>query len=191
MNQDIAGGATIQSPPSSQPSGGVTKELADDAKGIGKAAQEKLSAKANEGKEQAGEAARSTATALKSAADQLQQDGSSPEWLTTGFQKAAREIERFASGIEGKDMRAITRDVTQFARSNPLAFLAVAGIAGFAAARVLRAGSDYREDSPTGSGTQSLGIERSPAGTSNGDRSSFNWDSPSSPGAGANLGAGS
>ena len=186
MDQNNAGGGAMGTSSSSPQGGsGVTQELTQDAKGIGKAAQEKLSVKATEGKEQATQAARSTSSALNKAVEQLRQEDGVPDWLTSGIEKAAREIERFAGNLEGKDMQAIGREVTGFARRSPVAFLAAAAVAGFAAARILRAGSDYREDSSAaGQGSaqsigstggrqelSSTGIGEGPAGGS----STFTW----------------
>ena len=49
-------------------------------------------------------------------------------------------MQRFAETIERKDARQLTRDVEQLARDNPGTFLAGCALAGFAAARVLKAG---------------------------------------------------
>lgn len=188
MNQDtMGGGATGASAPQPQ-SSGVKEELRSDAKDIGQAARQRLDSKASEGKEQTTQAARSTSSALGKAAEELRQDEGTPDWLASAFEKSAREIDRFAGSLEGKDMQAIRRDVAGFARRSPVAFLAASAVAGFAAARVLRAGSDYQHHEqadgqagaaqmPYGSGTQ--------AGTgaaASQDRSSFGWaDQSSSP----------
>lgn len=123
--------------------GGVKQELASDAKTIGEAARGKVEEKAAAGKEQATQAARETSSALNTAVDALREKGEAPEWLTKGLDRAAREIDKLAGSFEGKDMRAITSDVTAFARKNPGAFLAASAAIGFVAARFLRAGSDY------------------------------------------------
>ena len=184
MIQDNTGGRAMGSTPSSpQPSpqaGGVKHELADDAKTIGTAAKERVGNKAAEGKERAAQAAHSTSSALDKAVEQLRQDESTPSWLTSSFETASREIDRFASNIEGKDMKAIGGEITAFARRSPVAFLAASAAAGFAAARVLRAGSDYQEhggasgQQPRTASTGAIGDINSRPGASS-DRSSFNW----------------
>lgn len=185
MDQDTMGSGapgTPSSQPQPQPSAtGVKQELASDAKDIGKAARDKLDSKASEGKEQATQAARSTSSALGKAAEQLKQDEGTPDWLAGAFEKTAKEIERFAGSIEGKDMQAIRRDVGDFARRSPLTFLAVSAVAGFAAARVLRAGSDYQEHEQAGGQNSApqmpygSGSQPGMGSSSSQDRSSFAW----------------
>jgi hypothetical protein len=186
MEQDTLGGGATGTASTPQQPAGIKQELASDAKDIGKAAQERLGAKASEGKEQATQAARSTSTALNKAVEQLRQEDGVPDWLTSGIEKAAREIERFAGNLEGKDMQSLGREVTNFARRSPISFLAAAAIAGFAAARILRAGSDYSQEGGSGgqgTGGQSLGTagggqELSSTGIGEGpagDRSTFTW----------------
>lgn len=165
---------------------GVKQELASDAKTLGEAARGKVEEQAAAGKEQATQAARSTSSALNKAVDALRDEGDTPQWLTKGFEKAARELDKLAGDFEGKDMRAIANDVTAFARRNPAAFLAASAAVGFLAARFLRAGSDYGAHqgggyTGTGGSTQGLTGQGSSAYSSYGaddagDRSSFAFD---------------
>lgn len=179
IQDNIGGGAMGSTSPSSQ-SGGIKQELAGDARTIGKAAQDKLGTKANEGKEQATQAARSTSSALNKAAEQMRQDESTPAWLTSTLETASREIDRLAGSLEGKDTKAIGQDITAFARRSPIAFLAAAAVAGFAAARVLRAGSDFQEhgheggEQPGAQHADAPGVVSSASADSS-ERSSFDW----------------
>ena len=161
MEPNTTGGAgTMSATTSSSQTGGVKQELASDAKTIGDAARGKVEEKAAAGKEQATQAARNTSSALNKAVDALREDNDTPQWLTKAFETGARELDKLASSFEGKDMRAITNDVTDFARRSPVAFLGVAAALGFVAARFLRAGSDYgshQSNSGTGSGSGSFG----------------------------------
>lgn len=180
MEQNHRGGGATGSASSPSQSSDVKQELAGDARDIGKAARDRLDSKASEGKEQATQAARTTSSALGKAAEQLRDDREAPDWLASAFEKSASEIERFAGSIEGKDMQAIRRDIAGFARRSPLTFLAASAVAGFAAARVLRAGSDYHEHEAAD--TQNAGAQmpyRSSTGSGSRataeDRSSFAW----------------
>lgn len=157
----------------------IKSELKSDAKSIGAAAQERLTDKAGEGKDQATQLAKSTSQALNKAIAALRDDQSTPSWLTSAFEKSAKGLEEFAARIEGKDVQAIVRDIGGYARSNPVAFLAISAAAGFAGARVLRAGGDYREHSQDGAQRQGALTNDRPAGSTgpggSHDRSSFAW----------------
>jgi hypothetical protein len=83
---------------------------------------------------------------LRSAADELEGDDQAPAWLSSGFRQAADKLAEMADTLEGKSVRDIGRQTTQFARQNPTTFLAGSAAAGFALARFLRAGADYQGD---------------------------------------------
>lgn len=114
-----------------------TAHLADTLKG--RAKQE-----AETGKNKVLGIAGSATGALGAAADQLRDNPEAPEWMATGLQKVARQIEQFASSLEGRSMDDLGREASRFARENPGTFLAAAAAAGFAAARLLRAGADHK-----------------------------------------------
>lgn len=100
--------------------------------------------------DQAAHAMGSASTALEAAAEKLESNPDAPEWMASAIQQAARKMESLAGELNGRDLDDISREVTQFARSNPGTFLAVSAAAGFAAARVLRAGADkQRFDQPS------------------------------------------
>lgn len=129
---------------SSSGSSDVKEELSGDAQRLKDTAKQRAEQETNAQKGKATSAAHSTSSAIEKAAEQLRNDENAPSWLSSAFEKTAQEIDRFASGIENKDARDIRRDVTQFARQSPAAFLAASAAAGFAAARFLRAGSEYQ-----------------------------------------------
>lgn len=122
----------------------VKEELSGDAQRLKDTAQQRAEQEANAQKGKATSAAHSTSSALGKAAEQLRKDDNAPSWLSSAFETTAREIDRFASGIENKDASELRRDVTDFARQSPTAFLAASALAGFAAARFMRAGSEYQ-----------------------------------------------
>ena len=117
--------------------GGLREELRSDAQTVTHSAKEKLRTELDARKGTAATQAKSLSTALDKTANEL---SDSPDWLRSAFQQGAQTLQRFAETIERKDARQLTRDVEQLARDNPGTFLAGCALAGFAAARVLKAG---------------------------------------------------
>jgi 2-hydroxy-3-keto-5-methylthiopentenyl-1-phosphate phosphatase len=64
--------------------------------------------------------------------------------MASVIQQAARKMDDLAAQINERNLDDIGTEVTQFARQNPGTFLTVSAAAGFAAARVLRAGVDKK-----------------------------------------------
>ncbi len=116
-------------------------KIKQDAAQLKDTAAAKASEKTNEYSQKATSAAHSTSSALRDAGETLRNDDEVPNWLASAFQQAAESIGNLADTVEGKEPREMMRDVDQFARQNPSAFLAGAAIAGFAAARVMKAGA--------------------------------------------------
>jgi len=137
---------TTASGGSSSTTSTIRDELADDASRLGSSAKERATAEAETRKQQVTQTARSTSSALGRAADQLDQDDSVPGWLSTAFRQTASGIERLAGNLEGRSPEQMAGDVTRFARESPVPFLAASAAAGFAAARFLRAGADYKHE---------------------------------------------
>lgn len=148
-------------------------ELARDAGRLKDAAKDRAMREAETRKGEASVAAKSASSALDKAASELKQDEDAPEWLASAFEKTASRLERFAGGIENRSPEQIGREVSSFARQNPAAFLAASAAAGFAAARFLRAGAEYRHHQQDGSHAM--------AG-SGGNQSAFTGMSQSRPG---------
>lgn len=122
----------------------LKQELSGDAQRLKDTAAHRAEQEADAQKGKATSAAHSTSSALEKAAEELRNDANAPSWLSSAFETTAKEIDRFASGLENKNAGDIRRDVTEFARRSPTAFLAASAAAGFAAARFLRAGSEYQ-----------------------------------------------
>jgi hypothetical protein len=140
---------------SSATSSTIKEELSQDAGRLGDSAKERAKEEAETRKQQVTHTARSTSSALERAADELEQDDDAPSWLSSAFRQTASGIERLAGSVEGRSADQLASDLTRFARQNPGAFLAASAAAGFAAARFLRAGAEYkheqRYDPPSGS----------------------------------------
>jgi hypothetical protein len=97
----------------------------------------------------------SASAALNSAAENLERNPNAPDWMASALQGVARQIDRLAGHVDGRNIDDLGREIAQFARSHPGAFLAASAAAGFAAARVLRAGADkQRHDKADASGDQ-------------------------------------
>jgi hypothetical protein len=129
--------------------GELREELRGDAQTVTNTAKQRLLAEADARKGTAADQAKSLSSALETAAGEL---SNSPAWLRSVFEQGAQTLQRFAETIEQKDSRQITRDVQNLARQHPGTFLAGCAAAGFAAARVLKAG--VGGDSAAMSGTQ-------------------------------------
>jgi hypothetical protein len=135
----------------------LSDELRSDAQTVGDSAKERLRSEVDARKGTAADEAKKVSSALDSAADRL---SDSPPWLRSVFQQGADTLQRFADTIERKDARQLTGEVQRFARDNPGAFLGACALAGFAAARVLKAGADDR--ATAGSQGSSLSREHDP-----------------------------
>jgi hypothetical protein len=124
----------------------VRDELAADASRLGDTARERAKEEAGTRKQQVTQTARSASSALSKAADDLDQDDGAPSWLSSAFRQTASGIERLAGDLEGRSPDDLARNLTRFARENPVAFLAGSAAAGFVAARFLKAGAGYRNE---------------------------------------------
>lgn len=166
----------------------LREELSADASRLGESTKERAKEEAESRKQQVTQTARSASSALGRAADDLEQDESAPGWLSSAFRQTASGIERLAGNVEGRSADELARNITRFARENPVPFLAASAAAGFAAARFLKAGADYRSQhryEPQGGGGNAGGADTL-TGMSTGQGSS--QTSPA--GYGSNAGAG-
>ncbi|MGI8944074.1 MAG: hypothetical protein ACR2FJ_07585 [Qipengyuania sp.] len=153
--------------PSSTSSGDQTKEeLKADAAQLKDTAQHRASDEAEKRKTQATRAARSASDALGKAARELDEDQDAPGWLSSAFRETAKGIDSFAGKVESRSPEQMGRDVSRFAREHPTSFLAASATVGFAAARFLRAGADYRQHQSESRGDYSSQMGESQMGES-------------------------
>lgn len=124
---------------------GVGTELMSDAKDVGSSAVNRLHSEVDARKGDAATQVKSVSTAIQSAAGNL--DESTPAWLKSAFEQGAQQVQKFAETLEQKDSRQIVNQISDFARSSPGTFLAACAAAGFAAARIFKAGG--AENTPT------------------------------------------
>lgn len=129
---------------------GVAEELKHDADHLKGAVGAKAKEEAESRKGQAAHVAGSASSALNTAADDLRNNPDAPDWMASALQQAARSIERLADQIDRRSIDQLGEDVSQFARSSPGTFLTASAAAGFAAARVLRAGMDKKRQDQHG-----------------------------------------
>lgn len=122
----------------------LRQEVSGDAARLANTAKQRMDHAAEGQKQAVAGAARSATSAIDRAVSALRDDEGAPDWLTKAFETTARQVESLATSIEGKNIDDLRRSASQFARSNPMAFLAASAAAGFAAARFLRAGSEFK-----------------------------------------------
>jgi hypothetical protein len=182
--------------PQSETMSGVGSEVLSDAKNVGSSAVNRLHSEVDSRKGDAVTQAQSVSTAIEQAADGL--DPNAPQWLKSAFQQGAQQIQKFASTLEQKDSRQLVNDVSDFARNSPGTFLGACAAAGFAAARIFKAGSSDNSPSQLGSiGTDYSGSNYSTdtySPTTTSSSSSFGSGSGSSSGSfgsGSSTGTGS
>lgn len=135
---------------SSSGSSPIGDELSGDANRLKQTAAKRVGEEADKRKDQATTVARSASSAISKAAEEMRNDDNTPSWLVSAFETTAQQVEQFASTIEDKGVGEIRRDVSDFARRSPGTFLAASAAAGFAAARILRAGSEYKGHQQSG-----------------------------------------
>ena len=133
--------------PQSQSGSGTTQELASDAKHMGNRAINRVHSEIDARKDSAATQAKSVSSVMERAAGDL--DEGAPDWLKSALQNGAQQVQRFADSVEQKDSRQLFRDISDFARNSPGTFLAGCAAAGFAAARIAKAGSEA-SSTPTG-----------------------------------------
>jgi hypothetical protein len=129
---------------------GVGEELKRDAGHLADSFRVRASEEAEAGKRQAASALGSASSAMNKAADELQRNSDAPDWLASAVKQAASKIDTMAGQLQGRDISEIGRSLADFARQNPGTFLAASAAAGFAAARVVRAGADRSHDVQNG-----------------------------------------
>lgn len=140
----------MQQPPNQD--GGAAGALGSDAKQLASTAADRLHGEVDSRKGAAVSQAQSVSSAIAQAAEGL--DEGSPDWLKSAFRHGAQQVQRFADSIEQKDSRQLMSEAQDFARNNPVTFIAACAAVGFAAARVLKAGSARQDGPQSGQGRQ-------------------------------------
>ncbi|MFP4239357.1 hypothetical protein [Rhodosalinus sp.] len=89
-------------------------------------------------------AAREAERAARAASDAAA-DYPSDRLEVRALEGVSRLLEDTASSLRSTDLDTVSRELTRFARRNPVSFMAGAAAVGFAAARLLRAGPEFGE----------------------------------------------
>jgi hypothetical protein len=128
----------------------ITDELKHDASRLKDNVGARAKQEAESRKGAAVNLAGSATSALDSAAQDLRDNPDAPDWMASALQQAARSIDGFAQRIDGRSIDQLGDDVAEFARRSPGTFLAASAAAGFAAARIFRAGIDKKRHARDG-----------------------------------------
>lgn len=127
----------------SETAGAMREELGRDSAQLRGTVEDRARQEAGTGKDKAVGIAGSASDALGKAAEELRNNPEAPDWMASGLQQVARQIDRLAGELEGRSVEDLTREASRLARENPGTFLVAAAAAGFAAARLLRAGAEH------------------------------------------------
>jgi len=104
--------------------------------------------------------------------------------LTSYLDEARERMMGFASSLEQRGPQGMLQDVSRYARRKPGSFLLMAGVAGFFAGRLVRAGaaanSESNSDSQGWQGSQGYGSSYTPQfGNTQGElQQTTAWDAP-------------
>lgn len=118
---------------------GVRDELIADVKGVGASAINRIHSEVDARKGGAAGQVHAVSSTMEKAANDL--DSDAPSWLKSALEQGAQHIQKLADSLEQNDSRDMVQHVNQFARNAPTTFLASCAAAGFAAARVFKAGA--------------------------------------------------
>ena len=136
--------------PQSNNSQGVGSELLSDAKGVGASAVNRLHSEVDARKGDAVAQAQTVSSTIERAAEGL--DADAPAWLKSALQQGAQKVQQLADTLDQNDSRQIVDQVNDFAKNSPGTFLGACAAAGFAAARIFKAGGSGKHANPTGNG---------------------------------------
>jgi hypothetical protein len=102
--------------------------------------------KAEEGAERLATSAQGTASALRRAADDVQEENA---WIGKALRKSADGLEQATRSLAGGDVSRGVSDLNAFARRNPAIFLGASVALGFALARVGKTAIERATDDDT------------------------------------------
>lgn len=146
------------------------RDAAREAGEAGKAAFSDAKAKLGEhGGEKVDAATNTAGESLRQVADQLRQAGDNlgeeQGWARQAFSHGADGLERVSGYLRQGRLEDFTRDLGDFARSNPAAFMAGSVALGFLAARMAKTATEHASQ-PTASSAPQPQSQTQPASTS-------------------------
>ena len=110
-----------------------------DAKSVGASVANRLHSEVDSRKGTAAAQVNALSSALEQTAGGL--DDTAPAWLKSALDQGVTKIQSLATTLEQKDSRELVNEISNFARQSPGTFLLACGAAGFAAARLFKAGT--------------------------------------------------
>lgn len=129
-------------PTDNQSAKSATEEVRESAKTMVQSAKGAVSDQVDAARATAASEVDGIASALRKAADELRDD--SPQSRT--FRQLSTGLADFSDTIRGKDFSELTRDISAFARRNPVVFLGGAVLIGLAASRFAKASEHASHD---------------------------------------------
>ena len=135
--------------PTSDTATPVGAELLSDAKNVGSSAANRLYSEADARKDEAVNQVQAVLSTIERAANGL--DANAPAWLKSALEQGAQQVKAFAETIDQNDSREMVSQIGEFAKRSPGTFLGACAVAGFAAARIFKAGSNVNTPSQMGS----------------------------------------
>jgi hypothetical protein len=121
-------------------SNGIRQKFMADAKDIGISAVNRFHTELDARKGTVVSHVQAISSMLENAASGL--DENAPGWLRSVLDQGSQQVCKLVDTLEQDDSRHIVDQVNQFARRSPTTFLVLCAAAGFAAGRILKAGSD-------------------------------------------------
>lgn len=149
------GGSEQKSSSSSNPMGDLKDKAGEDIRQVREFAEDKAHKALEATTEMASDQKNMVARKLGAVAAALEKVGAELEGGDeAGIGKYARQIggsaKQMAEDLEGKDMSEVVSIAEDFGRRQPVAFLGLAALAGFAASRFVTASADRRSFQTTG-----------------------------------------
>jgi hypothetical protein len=123
--------------------GGAVGQVQEQAQQVRGQARDRVSQELTTRSTQAGQQLRDTAGALRQSGQSMRSEGK-PGPAADAFDQVADRAERLASYLSEANGDRMLRDVERFARRQPWAFTVGGVVAGFFAARFLKASSEQR-----------------------------------------------
>ena len=128
----------------------VTQHAQSSAGSLAEQAKRQITNQLTSQKDRASTGIENVAQAIRQAGQQLQQQGPAP--IADYANTAADQAERMSQYLSSKDVGELQADAAQFARSQPVVFLAGAFALGFLGARFFKSSSPAQQGSQYGSG---------------------------------------
>ena len=138
----------------------ITRKAASDAHDLGSQAQEKIGEATEKAKSFAGSQKDLAASQINGVADAISKvadelAGSNQATVGSYARDLAKGLSNFGKQVETRDVDELLETAQDFGRNQPVAFLGLAALAGFAASRFALASSHRREPQATASETSS------------------------------------